>query len=113
MARQRRDPQTSNAKHIKACPVCQRYFAARRADAKYCSDACRQVAHRRRHRPTRGQRARQTYDTKKAQTYKRTCDHCGRTFYPDGTQGAMIYCSNACKQAAYRARKKAKAAASE
>lgn len=32
------------------CVGCSRAFAPSRSDAKYCSDACRQRAHRRRHR---------------------------------------------------------------
>lgn len=33
----------------------------------------------------------------------RCCEHCGRTYYPTGITGRpRRYCSNACKQAAYR-----------
>ena len=34
-----------------------------------------------------------------------TCQHCDRTFEVDQTRAAMMYCSDACKQAAYRERR--------
>ena len=34
--------------HVRACEVCGRRFTGVRADARYCSNACRQTAYRQR-----------------------------------------------------------------
>lgn len=43
-------------------------------------------------------------DTKREQLFNKTCPHCGMGFYLDGTQRKRRYCSDKCKQAAYRDR---------
>lgn len=71
---------------ILTCQVCTKGFRAERADAKYCSDKCRQKAARARRRPQ-----------------ARPCVVCGEWIeYPSANQ---LYCSAACKQRAYRAAK--------
>lgn len=58
--------------------------------ARYCSDRCRQAAHRERHRTP----------------LPRQCAHCGAPLPPGtGRVGRpRRYCSHACRQAAYRKR---------
>ena len=44
----------------------------------------------------------------------RDCEHCGREFsQPDDPGRKRRFCSDACKQAAYRARKRARACFSD
>lgn len=80
--------------------------------SKFCSDACRQKAYRRRLDPQTGtyerqkERIRNGVMTKADTTLKSVCAQCGLDFYRTGTQVLVEYCSNACKQKAYRARKK-------
>lgn len=68
------------------CQVCTKGFRAERADAKYCSDKCRQKAARAR-RMAGGWR----------------CAVCGK--WIDRPRNNQKYCSAACKQRAYRAAK--------
>jgi cobalamin biosynthesis Mg chelatase CobN len=35
---------SGNARHIRQCPVCQRWFHARQQDQRYCKNKCRQKA---------------------------------------------------------------------
>jgi len=62
--------------------------------ARYCSNACKQKAHRKRKKQ----------GNKKDASGNRICAHCGTAF-----TGALYgrYCSNACKQKEHRERKKA------
>lgn len=41
-----RSPARERAWHVKTCQICQDGFRARRADTRYCSDACKQSAYR-------------------------------------------------------------------
>lgn len=118
-------------KHKIHCHRCGVLFAAWRVDAKYCGSACRQAAHRDRRRrariaqaiehptPLAEHKARRQeitdrrLATKRAQVIEYSCRHCGRQFQTDGTGTGRLYCSNACRQAAYRARKAAKRLAAE
>ena len=103
------------------CAVCGDKFAARTRKARFCSARCRQADYRRRKQearikaaiagePSNGRTQSEItaaqLQTKRATFEDRVCERCGERFSADGTQGAKVYCSNACKQAAYRARKK-------
>ena len=76
---------------------------------RYCNSACRQAAYRARHGAgtvTPSERAKRAAVTRGARVVELTCGHCGGAFTANGNQAAqgVIYCSDACKQAAYRAR---------
>jgi hypothetical protein len=70
---------------VKPCQACGASFRNRNPDAKYCSAACFNVGHTKRH--------------------KRDCAQCGVTFRPNGTAAEIeagrrgFYCSPACYQA--------------
>ncbi len=69
---------------------------------KYCSNKCRQADYRsykRHYEPAN------TVETKRQQLKQRTCPECEHGFFVSGLQGARKYCSDACKQKAYRKRK--------
>jgi predicted nucleic acid-binding Zn ribbon protein len=103
-------------KYQKRCLVCRRRFGARRADAKYCSAACRQKAKRRRDdklAPWEDARGRVSdggvqarIEGRRNTIHELTCIQCGRVFHTDGLGAGRLYCSNACRQAAYRERKR-------
>lgn len=80
--------------------------------ALYCSDACKMKAYRRRLDPLAGssisnkQRIRQSVVTKSSQVVDYVCPVCGGDYKRSGLEALREYCSDACKQKAYRARKK-------
>lgn len=80
--------------------------------ALYCSDACKMKAYRRRLDPLAGssisnkQRIRQSVTTKASQVVGYVCPVCGGDYKRSGLESLREYCSDACKQKAYRARKK-------
>lgn len=88
------------------CWICGKHFQARRIDARYCSNACRQKAYRRK----KGSSSTMEEITAKRLFTKRhtgtmvECLFCGYKFSIDGTQGGKLYCSASCKQKAYRKR---------
>jgi hypothetical protein len=96
----------------KTCEVCERTFRPARRDARFCSQACKQRAYRRRVDPEVGsihrERQRQTHiNITKQETRKQiVCAVCGWEFERSILETNRIYCSNACKQRAYRARKR-------
>ena len=95
--------------HKNRCHVCHKEFVANRVDAKYCSNACRQKAYRdRQPKKDRREVAAAQLAGRRATTHKGKCSYCGRTFYTDGTGTGRLYCNNACRQAAYRERKRTK-----
>ena len=49
---------------------------------------------------------RQRYLRGKVQATETECDHCGESFMPKTVAQRTSYCSNACRQASYRERKK-------
>jgi hypothetical protein len=101
---------------VRNCRHCGRQYRARTSKARYCSDKCKQAEYRERNN-LKSQRSQAEITaaqlaTKYSQEHERTCQwaECGKTYYVDGTATATRYCSNAHKQAAYRARKKAQTA---
>ena len=91
----------------KGCSYCRKRFEGKRKDARYCSAACRQAAYRARQpRANMDEVTAKRLATKRGKSYQGVCRHCGRRFWMDGTQTAQVYCDAACRQAAYRARKK-------
>ncbi len=70
---------------------------------RYCSDACKQAAYRDFKRSPKGAPA-NAVETKRNQGKSKYCAHCGKSFLVNGLQHARRYCSDACKQAAYRER---------
>lgn len=84
--------------------------------ALYCSDACKMKAYRRRLDPLAGssistkERIRQSVRTKSSMTVEMACAQCGQVVIINGLEALRDYCSNACKQKAYRSRQKEKSA---
>lgn len=101
----------------KFCEMCGKSYAPGRADSMFCSDACKQKAYRRRVDPEVGsihrEKQRQTNIaiTKQMTTKELDCAVCGRHLHVSISHTNLAYCSNACKQKAYRARKAADVAA--
>jgi endogenous inhibitor of DNA gyrase (YacG/DUF329 family) len=97
----------------KPCQGCGKFFMPARRDAKFCSDACRQAAYRRRADPDVGtirrerQRQQHIYATKHDKEKHVTCAVCGRELTVNVAHTNLMYCSNSCKQRAYRQRKAA------
>lgn len=102
----------NNAFYGKSCEWCERFFKPARRDAKFCCDACKQKAYRRRVDPEVGsihrEKQRQTNIaiTKQMTTKELNCACCGRNLVVGINHTNIEYCSNACKQKAYRQRKK-------
>ena len=95
---------------FRTCGECKRIFSGQRT-AKYCCDACRQTAYRKRKNPMSGsrvnlkERALQAADTKRNTFVKCVCQYCGKErAFDAGAAAGRKYCSDACKQAAYRKR---------
>lgn len=72
---------------VSTCTVCGRIVTGRN---KYCSDRCRNDAYLERRRQ------------RHAASLRKTCAVCGKPF--TAKRADAIYCSPACKQAAYRGR---------
>lgn len=98
----------------KTCEFCEKFFKPARRDARFCSDACKQKAYRRRADPEVGtihrEKQRQTNIaiTKHMTTKTLNCEYCGRSLEVSVSHTNLLYCSNACKQAAYRQRQSVK-----
>jgi predicted nucleic acid-binding Zn ribbon protein len=106
----RRDGISSNYKFGRNCSHCGKHH---NRYSQYCSNACKQTAYRRRHDPESGsgqrrrERAQNAVMTKKFRSKKIICEFCGEeTFVSIAESTNRQYCSNACKQKAYRARRK-------
>jgi len=98
----------TSGRYMFQCPVCEKVFHAARRDAQACSNACRQKAHRiaQGRATNRRNAAAAAAETKAAQVHELTCECCGRKFNRDGNAASNSrYCSNACKQKAYRDRR--------
>src|ERR1700730_19222001 len=67
------------------CTICAATFTTTRADARFCSPACRQKAHR----------------AKQFSTKKIVCTICAIAF--TSTRAHARFCSHACRQKAHRA----------
>jgi ferredoxin len=98
----------------KICEICGQGYKPGRGDSMYCSDACKQKAYRRRVDPEVGsihrEKQRQTNIaiTKQMTTKELDCAVCGRHLHVSINHTNLAYCSNACKQKAYRARRASK-----
>lgn len=93
----------------RSCSHCEKLH---RRHSQYCSDACKQKAYRRRKDPGSGdwlrksERAQKAVHTKQTTYVKLVCEHCGDERSWTIASGALRrYCSEKCKQAAYRRRK--------
>lgn len=77
---------------------------------KYCTAACKQAAYRQRHTTPGAWRsaARRANETKAAQVISVVCEVCGTETTVNGLQAKTDYCSDACRQKAYRQRVQAK-----
>ena len=95
--------QTASSPFVSRCLFCGQSFTGH-PRARYCSATCRSRAWRSRH-PTSpipsGQRVRKPSPPRRS-----TCVVCGQVFY--GPRKGGRYCSAACSQRAYRARKAAR-----
>lgn len=98
----------------KSCEMCDKFFKPARRDGRFCSNACKQKAYRRRVDPEVGSihREKQRKDniaiTKQLKTKKLECACCGRPLEVSIRYTNLMYCSNACKQKAYRQSKREK-----
>lgn len=79
---------------------------------KWCSDACKMQAYRRRKDSLVGsiernaQRIKKSVETKQNTLKEVTCRICSKVFTIEQAKTNTIYCSNACSQKAYRQRRK-------
>ena len=104
---------------IYKCKQCGRTMGGNRSDASFCSDECKAAWHR--DRTSNAQHETKQPGEVHARKWRDAigyCEHCGSSFayndYADrGGQRRPKYCSNNCRQAAFRARKKAEAAAQQ
>lgn len=102
----------SNKSKFVVCAYCGKVTVRLSAREKYCSDACRMAAYRRRKNPaidTREYEAairQKQMSSKRCQRHEGLCMTCGAAIAFDGTRTATQYCSPACKQKMYRERKK-------
>lgn len=81
------------ASHKKRCELCRATFTARRSDARFCSQSCRQKA-------ARKSSAKQRRKAKRVDI----CVQCHEPFVAVGPK--KQYCSHACRQEAYRQRQR-------
>lgn len=95
----------------KLCEFCGKLFKPARRDGRFCSDRCKQKAYRRRADPEVGsihrEKQRQTNIaiTKQLTTKELACATCGRPLIVGVNHTNLMYCSNGCKQRAYRQRR--------
>jgi len=95
----------------KSCEFCRKFYKPARRDGRFCSKACKQKAYRRRADPDVGtiqrEKQRQTNIaiTKQMTTKEMVCETCGRVLQIGVNHTNLMYCSNACKQKAYRQRR--------
>lgn len=101
---------TSKGKHS-WCPTCGKIFDQNAKRTRvYCSTACKQKAFRASKTTPLEAAIRKVEGNKKRVSTKletRTefaCAHCGKKWFKNGLEANRIYCDNACKQAAYRAK---------
>lgn len=73
------------------CAICgEAFYSRRRTGVKFCSAKCRK----------RSSLGHKSFET------EITCKHCGQTGHTSQPFQHKQYCSNACRQAAYRERKR-------
>jgi len=97
---------------IPKCPICgKRLFSAQhgyrdvRVDKVYCSSACKQKAYRQRCGTDPVTARQRAVETKQGEEIIKSCAWCGEHFVATVAAAKQKYCSAACKQAAYRARR--------
>jgi hypothetical protein len=103
----------------KSCENCGNKLHEGRYDRAFCNDRCAAAWHRA--RTPDGQHARKQpgqVHSEQYRTIEKDCENCGTGFkyneYADRSgQRVPQYCSNKCRQAAYRARKAGKAASGQ
>lgn len=96
------------SRFIGRCAVCGRWYGSDRRDKKTCSSACRMKLSRQTKDADYGKdRSRKMVATKVSKVSRKTCECCGRDFSVTALNSSKIYCSDACKQRVYRARKAA------
>lgn len=107
-------PGAAKKKPVLRFRPCQECEQLHERNSQYCSNACKQAAYRRRRDPGTGLRSRRQQRSDNAARTKAwiqrrlVCEHCEREFTISLAESTnRRYCSNACKQAAYRERKKA------
>ncbi len=95
------------ARYLSVCPVCGLHFTHARKGKVTCSDACRVKAARiKAGRASSYKEAhKRMVETKTSTIIEHTCEMCGKEFRRDALAANVVYCSNACKQRAYRERK--------
>jgi predicted nucleic acid-binding Zn ribbon protein len=91
----------------KRCIRCHKFIKDTRSDKQFCSDKCGAAWAR-----EQGYE-RENFHAEKAETNNRYCEQCGTMFHFNdyakrSGQREAKYCSNKCRQEAYRARKAAK-----
>lgn len=84
----------------KVCTQCWFEFEARRRNAKFCSNACKQKAHR----ISKGQKF-ENKATAKTANERCSCRHCGKGFWQSGKGRKALYCGATCRQMANLAKK--------
>jgi len=82
----------------KICSQCFNVFEARRSNAKFCSPACKQKAHRIKH----GQNNTAFGSWADATKTRYACKHCHNGFYGSGKGRTPKFCSNSCRVSANR-----------
>jgi hypothetical protein len=97
-----------DGKYWKSCENCYQWYWANRTDSKFCQPKCAAAYAR-----SYGEH-RTRFHEEKEQYNRATCEHCSAAFeYNDyaqrGGKRKAQYCSNKCRQAAYRERKGASA----
>jgi ferredoxin len=94
------------------CEQCGKGYKKFSSHQRYCSDECRFKAYRRRKDNQVGssERARQQKEkrvsTMRSELKDVVCEQCGISFKAEVIRTSLMYCSNACKQKAYRERTK-------
>lgn len=86
----------------KVCSQCWFEFEARRSNAKFCSNACKQKSHR----IGKGQKF-QNKPMAKTANERCTCRHCGKGYWQSGKGRKALYCGATCRQMANTAKKSA------
>lgn len=89
------------------CTQCGIEFGARRKTARFCSTSCRVKWNRINNYTVTTSIDKSTLArmTKSLRVKIVTCPMCNANFGIDGNHGNRIYCSNSCKQRAYRTAK--------
>ncbi|MGW4894103.1 hypothetical protein ACWEQL_17795 [Kitasatospora sp. NPDC004240] len=95
------------AGRVRRCAYCwEPLRATARSDAQYCSPKCKAAARRQRHHYREAVAIGLWFTMGIATDLVVRCPACGRRFaHKHGHRRDAVYCSSACRQAAYRARK--------